>query len=403
MGYDLLEEVTRQGLESIIAWSTGGTTFTIHNQSAFEQWIMPLYFSGMSSYKSFRRQLNLYGIYQHRHRPTQDANAYSHEYFIRGRRELCDLIERRKKKTQKSSPSGEAPTTHPHTDSRSSPKIPTQTTGVVSKVATGSTEQPSVHKDFVRTDAAAASHLSTIKSQDLINARNGLENSIAVATAGGGTGTATTQKQMRAFELEFLLGQQQQQQQQQQRMIESSSFQFLQHLDINNYGRSNDVDSAANINSSVKNMTSDRHYLDRLRQKISTLQQSIYCNEASIQPNPVLYHRSSNSNNKDDAESVAVAVATTAIDAIISSSNSSNIIRNNNNKKRKSKYHSNNDIHNTDKNDNTAYIYQFFVKEQNWNDLPKGLSPKDVINEIITTFATTTTTAAATTTTKGSV
>ena len=73
--YDLLEEVTRQGLESIIAWSTGGTTFTIHNQAAFEQWIMPLYFSGMSSYKSFRRQLNLYGIYQHRHRPTQDANG----------------------------------------------------------------------------------------------------------------------------------------------------------------------------------------------------------------------------------------------------------------------------------------------------------------------------------------
>merc|ERR1711865_115695 len=374
MGYDLLEEVTRQGLESIIAWSTGGTTFTIHNQSAFEQWIMPLYFSGMSSYKSFRRQLNLYGIYQHRHRPTQDANAYSHEYFIRGRRELCDLIERRKKKTQKSSPSGEAPTTHPHTDSRSSPKIPTQTTGVVSKVATGSTEQPSVHKDFVRTDAAAATHLSTIKSQDLINARNGLENSIAVATAGGGTGTATTQKQMRAFELEFLLGQQQQQQQQQQRqqqrMIESSSFQFLQHLDINNYGRSNDVDYAANINSSIKNTTSDRHFLDRLRQKILMQQQSVYCNEASIQPNPVLYHRNSN------------------------------IIRNNNNKKRKSKYHSNNDIHNTDKNDNTAYVYQFFVKEQNWNDLPKGLSPKDVINEIITTFATTTTTAAATTTTK---
>jgi hypothetical protein len=300
-------------------------------------------------------------------------------------------------------------------------------------VATGSTgqtkQQPSVQKDFVRTDATADTHLSTIKSQDLINARNGLENNIAAATAGGGevnisnsskhgnrnysytagTGTSTTEKQMRAFEFEFLLGQQQQQQQQQQRMIESSSFQFLQHLDINNYGRSNDVDYAANINSNVKNMTSDRHYLDRLRQKISMLQQSIYCNEASIQPNPVLYHRNSNSNNKDDAESAAAAVAaaTTAIDAIISSSNSGNIIRNNNNnKKRESNYHSNNDIHNTDKNDNTAYIYQFFVKEQNWNDLPKGLSPTDVINEIITTFATTTPPAvavAAATTTTGSV
>jgi len=50
----------------------------------------------MSSYKSFRRQLNLYGIYQHRHRPNQDANAYSHELLIRGQRHLCDKIARKK-------------------------------------------------------------------------------------------------------------------------------------------------------------------------------------------------------------------------------------------------------------------------------------------------------------------
>lgn len=73
--YDLLEDVERKGLEDIVSWLPDGKSFKIHSQIGFEQSIMPLYFSGMSSYKSFRRQLNLYGIYQHRHRPNQDANG----------------------------------------------------------------------------------------------------------------------------------------------------------------------------------------------------------------------------------------------------------------------------------------------------------------------------------------
>lgn len=94
--YDLLEDVERKGLEDIVSWLPDGKSFKIHSQIGFEQSIMPLYFSGMSSYKSFRRQLNLYGIYQHRHRPNQDANAYSHELLIRGQRHLCDKIARKK-------------------------------------------------------------------------------------------------------------------------------------------------------------------------------------------------------------------------------------------------------------------------------------------------------------------
>ena len=73
--YDLLEDVERKGLDDIVSWLPDGKSFKIHSQIGFEQSIMPLYFSGMSSYKSFRRQLNLYGIYQHRHRPNQDANG----------------------------------------------------------------------------------------------------------------------------------------------------------------------------------------------------------------------------------------------------------------------------------------------------------------------------------------
>ena len=73
--YDLLADVERKGLDDIVSWLPDGKSFKIHSQIGFEQSIMPLYFSGMSSYKSFRRQLNLYGIYQHRHRPNQDANG----------------------------------------------------------------------------------------------------------------------------------------------------------------------------------------------------------------------------------------------------------------------------------------------------------------------------------------
>lgn len=94
--YDLLDDVERKGLDDIVSWLPDGKSFKIHSQIGFEQSIMPLYFSGMSSYKSFRRQLNLYGIYQHRHRPNQDANAYSHELLIRGQRHLCDKIARKK-------------------------------------------------------------------------------------------------------------------------------------------------------------------------------------------------------------------------------------------------------------------------------------------------------------------
>jgi len=94
--YDLLNDVERKGLNDIVSWLPDGKSFKIHSQIGFEQSIMPLYFSGMSSYKSFRRQLNLYGIYQHRHRPNQDANAYSHDLLVRGQRHLCDKIARKK-------------------------------------------------------------------------------------------------------------------------------------------------------------------------------------------------------------------------------------------------------------------------------------------------------------------
>lgn len=62
--YDLLEDAETYGFEDAVSWTCNGTAFKIHNRRSFEKQIMPRYFPNMNSYKSFRRQLNFYGIYQ---------------------------------------------------------------------------------------------------------------------------------------------------------------------------------------------------------------------------------------------------------------------------------------------------------------------------------------------------
>jgi hypothetical protein len=64
--YDLLEDAKRKKFDDIVSWVPSGKAFKIHNRLSFEKLIMPLYFPKMNSYKSFRRQLNSYGIYQNR-------------------------------------------------------------------------------------------------------------------------------------------------------------------------------------------------------------------------------------------------------------------------------------------------------------------------------------------------
>mmetsp|Transcript_8212 Transcript_8212/g.14456 ORF Transcript_8212/g.14456 Transcript_8212/m.14456 type:complete len:249 (-) Transcript_8212:177-923(-) len=94
--YDVLEDAEREGFHDIVSWLPGGTAFKIHSRAAFENIVMPRYFPNMNSYKSFRRQLNLYGIYQDRTLQNCADNAYSHELFVRGHRYLCDFMERRR-------------------------------------------------------------------------------------------------------------------------------------------------------------------------------------------------------------------------------------------------------------------------------------------------------------------
>jgi len=192
--YDLLEDVEHKGFDNIVSWCSDGKSFKIHNQIAFEQRIMPLYFSGMSSYKSFRRQLNLYGIYKHRH-------AYSREFLARGHRHLCDLIGRKKHKTTKN---GGKSLNGSNNNSNNSP---TKDIIVSAKNSKGNNSKDHT-VNMKKRDASVARTMMDEKNQFDIT-------TTPIAT----TSTTTTKRQMQSLEAELVRIQQLQLQRQQQSQL----------------------------------------------------------------------------------------------------------------------------------------------------------------------------------------
>lgn len=64
-GHGLSSPVGQTGsmsLSDIISWLPCGKAFKVHDMDAFTQLILPHEFGSMTSFRSFRRQLNLYGI-----------------------------------------------------------------------------------------------------------------------------------------------------------------------------------------------------------------------------------------------------------------------------------------------------------------------------------------------------
>ena len=61
--YNLLETASNDArLCKIIGWLPCGDAFVIRDASAFTELVLPIHFARMHSFKSFRRQLNLYGV-----------------------------------------------------------------------------------------------------------------------------------------------------------------------------------------------------------------------------------------------------------------------------------------------------------------------------------------------------
>lgn len=96
--HTLLHELEISGRESIASWQPHGRAFAVHNVRAFEKQVISCYFN-QSNISSFQRQLRKYGFIC-LEQPGQDKGAYYHEYFLRGREDLCVNITRGRKASQ---------------------------------------------------------------------------------------------------------------------------------------------------------------------------------------------------------------------------------------------------------------------------------------------------------------
>ena len=91
--HELLENAEVTGHIFVVTWLPCGKAFRVHKRQEFVEQIMPHYFN-QSKFKSFQRQLHIYGFQRIHQGP--DVGAYMHPKFIRGNRKLCLTMKRQK-------------------------------------------------------------------------------------------------------------------------------------------------------------------------------------------------------------------------------------------------------------------------------------------------------------------
>jgi len=89
--HDMLDRSSSEGNEEVVSWVDNGEAFRVNLPYVFVERIMPRFFK-QTKYKSFQRQLNLYGFTRLHNGPKK--GGYKHKYFRRGQRTMCQLITR---------------------------------------------------------------------------------------------------------------------------------------------------------------------------------------------------------------------------------------------------------------------------------------------------------------------
>jgi len=84
--FKLHEMLKQPAFEDMVAWQTHGRCFMIHQVDQFVNDVLPRFFN-QSKFRSFQRQLNMYGF--RRLRRGVDRGGYYHELFLQGREDLC--------------------------------------------------------------------------------------------------------------------------------------------------------------------------------------------------------------------------------------------------------------------------------------------------------------------------
>jgi hypothetical protein len=91
--YHMLEHLEAAGFANIISFQPHGRAIRIHLHQRFVNEVLPRYFPDINNIASFLRQLNIYG-FRRMIDNGPDHNSYYHAMFLRGRPDLCQLIER---------------------------------------------------------------------------------------------------------------------------------------------------------------------------------------------------------------------------------------------------------------------------------------------------------------------
>jgi hypothetical protein len=89
--YNFLVDAETKGFSDVISWQPDGTSFKVHNQERFINDILPVYF-GAIKFKSWQRQLNLYGFTRVHKGLTR--GSYTHDHFVRGSKSVSLEISR---------------------------------------------------------------------------------------------------------------------------------------------------------------------------------------------------------------------------------------------------------------------------------------------------------------------
>lgn len=93
--HDMLKTSVAADKESVVAWLPHGKAFKVYNVPEFVAGILPSFFK-QTKYKSFQRQLNLWGFERIQNGP--EKGAYYHPQFLRDDPGLCKHLTRQRAK-----------------------------------------------------------------------------------------------------------------------------------------------------------------------------------------------------------------------------------------------------------------------------------------------------------------
>ena len=90
--HQMLIQAEMEGNASIVSWLPNGKAFKVHNKPSFVENILPYVFK-TNKYKSFQRNLNLWGFESIMTGPNK--GAIFHPFFVRGQPALCRHMNRK--------------------------------------------------------------------------------------------------------------------------------------------------------------------------------------------------------------------------------------------------------------------------------------------------------------------